>query len=982
MKRKLPGWLIAIAIFEFFIGISAIVRVQYFSELEPNQIASQLMALSGIIIGIGLLYMSNFFRVLAIVQIFSILYDFLYSIVLLGNSDLEQEIISQQYTMMFIFSIVYILILRYLLSRRIRSLFNAGGVRDVTLTYPEYNKLKAHTHAGLGRVYMKTSKPDYAVSQFVNAIQLGFQFDDGEMKAVCSYCLRRKMLNSNVIDIYTALLKRLPKNDPEYIRVNRFLSDMCTIAETGNNNDLHTRTGYLDKILRSLPQLDWANYYRGLSFFRAGRFNDAITRFTRAKKLRFDNILIDYWLGMSYLNLSNKTGSKHQATTVQFLEAFVEDSISGSAKGIEKKVAAAAYELTRMTLPRNSVNDSAYILKSHHKPLFDKALGYMKAAVTSSPENAEYRFYYGRILSVLGRCETALSEFKIAATAKSGNKQFQFFLANECWKTDNVAESLKYVKKTIAIDDSYAPAVFLFIRLLIHLDQFSEAEKMIQENPLSTTVQKQLDILKIEVLFHLGKYEEAIILSESIPLSADKSASSLEAFYCIGRSYAKLKRYAEAQAYYEKLPEGHRRSYYRGAALMRMGKGNEALEDFISVIRKNEENHSTAVPGLKPTSSQQSEKNPEEPIPSREQKTISEFIKILENAYIRTGQIYMADEKFTGAKENFLKALSMNPDRPESALSMGFLLYTSQEYEESLKFFQSVLRSDKENSAAHLGLAFIYERMDQIEEAILEYELTGSPGNMPEQAMERLGVLYCKTKSFEKSVGLLNPLYQRSNRSDTVLFYLGLAFYNLNDYKPALQCWEELQKSYPDDERIESYIAGLHYLQGKKYMNENKLEAAASAWEKYLSCYPKDDKTRLNIAEIYFRISINLLKHNKESELSNVLGFLAKAKELDDTNSRYDFYLAVCKAKMGEFSVSLAILNNLNGNIASERIDYLRAITLLSTGEEERGIALLQQMLDEKPELSFKESAKAVLSNEYIIKGEFPKVLSLFETEK
>ncbi len=117
-------------------------------------------------------------------------------------------------------------------------------------------------------------------------------------------------------------------------------------------------------------------------------------------------------------------------------------------------------------------------------------------------------------------------------------------------------------------------------------------------------------------------------------------------------------------------------------------------------------------------------------------------------AHQRLGYLYSHHlNDLVKAEAEFQKALKLDPDRIETLVHYGNILYTLEKYGQSADMFERVLQQDPKNPTANYNLALVYERWGKTKLAIEQWQKFLSlnpPGSWAEEARNRLKVLQGK----------------------------------------------------------------------------------------------------------------------------------------------------------------------------------------------------------------------------------------------
>jgi len=117
-------------------------------------------------------------------------------------------------------------------------------------------------------------------------------------------------------------------------------------------------------------------------------------------------------------------------------------------------------------------------------------------------------------------------------------------------------------------------------------------------------------------------------------------------------------------------------------------------------------------------------------------------------AHQRLGYLYSHHlNDLVKAEAEFQKALKLDPDRIDTLVHYGNILYTLEKYGQSADMFERVLQQDPKNPTANYNLALVYERWGKTKLAIEQWQKflnMNPPGSWAEEARKRLKALQGK----------------------------------------------------------------------------------------------------------------------------------------------------------------------------------------------------------------------------------------------
>ena len=230
-------------------------------------------------------------------------------------------------------------------------------------------------------------------------------------------------------------------------------------------------------------------------------------------------------------------------------------------------------------------------------------------------------------------------------------------------------------------------------------------------------------------------------------------------------------------------------------------------------------------------------------------------------------------KNFTKAVEQFKRVLFLDKNNTEALLHIGFIYKSCKEYVKAFKCFNRIIENDSNNPHAYYGLGKLYQSMnDMDDEAFKNYNkcIEIDPNYL--KALIQLGVLFLKHKNFEKSLALLEKVYNVDKNNPLCLTCLGNIYIEKKEYEKAE---EYLLKSIKLDKKNIATNSAL----GDVYFAKEKYDDAI---QKYLSAIKLGGK----LPEIYLNLGhCYYIKDKYELSINNYISALKLVK-----NTRHDYY--------------------------------------------------------------------------------------------
>ena len=234
---------------------------------------------------------------------------------------------------------------------------------------------------------------------------------------------------------------------------------------------------------------------------------------------------------------------------------------------------------------------------------------------------------------------------------------------------------------------------------------------------------------------------------------------------------------------------------------------------------------------------------------------------------------YEKAKNFTKAVEQFKRVLSLEKNNTEALLHIGFIYKSCKEYVKAFKCFNKIISNEPNNPHAYYGLGKLYQVMNNKDnEAIQNYNKCVEIDPNYYKAEIQLGVLFLKTKDFDKSLEFLKKVYEIEKNSPLCLTCLGNIYIEKKDY-------HEAEKYLTASLKLEKRNIATNAALADTYFALGKLDEAI---QKYIATI----KLGGNLPEIYLNLGhCYYIKDKYEQSINNYISALKLVK-----NTRHDYY--------------------------------------------------------------------------------------------
>ncbi|MCB1195697.1 tetratricopeptide repeat protein [bacterium] len=221
--------------------------------------------------------------------------------------------------------------------------------------------------------------------------------------------------------------------------------------------------------------------------------------------------------------------------------------------------------------------------------------------------------------------------------------------------------------------------------------------------------------------------------------------------------------------------------------------------------------------------------------------------KILAQTHFSMGLLAQLDHDYQGALTEFKKAQSYDPSSSRILTKIGALELKFGEVDNGIAHLKEAVRLDNEHYEPHLLLARYFDRQEQIEEAIAEYDIVMGLAPQDIDPYIEYGQLLDREKMVQKAIEIYRRAADINPDISALWNKLGLLYSHLNDLKNAEQCLKNAIAI--DDTSVQSHLAlaVVYYL-------SNDYNAAIKHFEICVRLNPIKKNIYVQLAELYAKV--------------------------------------------------------------------------------------------------------------------------------
>ncbi|MDH5694677.1 MAG: tetratricopeptide repeat protein, partial [Gammaproteobacteria bacterium] len=328
--------------------------------------------------------------------------------------------------------------------------------------------------------------------------------------------------------------------------------------------------------------------------------------------------------------------------------------------------------------------------------------------------------------------------------------------------------------------------------------------------------------------------------------------------------------------------------------------------------------------------------------------------------YIGQGMLLMERGRLDEAEARFVRALQVDPRNAEANFRIGHAHLLRNNLEKALDYMLQATGFEPENTLYAMNVAQIYERMNNLEEAIKEYERIINVSNeekVRKTAEKRMtlasGRLMAQKGEVNAALLLFNGLLLEYPEDVKVLQNIALAYLNLKRTEEAEQILKKLERITPNDVQLQMQLANL-------YEGEGKIDRAVVHLQKFINVQkrgPQVKSTMLRMTMLEGDIAMN------KEDWDGAVKIFSRAINLDSRFVKAYFtrgsaYALAGKKKeaLKDFDVVLKLdPDNLNVRINISNI-------YIEQKEFDKAKVLLDYVISNDRSGYFEKSAKARLN--------------------
>ena len=229
-------------------------------------------------------------------------------------------------------------------------------------------------------------------------------------------------------------------------------------------------------------------------------------------------------------------------------------------------------------------------------------------------------------------------------------------------------------------------------------------------------------------------------------------------------------------------------------------------------------------------------------------------------AYVTLGELNLDTGSLNAARENYQKALKLNPDAAQALLGLGHLLYQAKNYKEALKQFQAARKQEPNNIDASFMIARVMLALGKPMDALKALMAIGPGAKERAELPFLLGRVEEELGEYSDAEKHFREAMKKQPKFFKPYLHLSRIYMKQNEQKKALAVLSDAQHKMPKSGLVlnaqgEVYLAGKHW------------KKALAKFQRALSRDPNLNLAIFNMANCLFELGSLKKAKNKYIEL-------------------------------------------------------------------------------------------------------------------
>jgi tetratricopeptide (TPR) repeat protein len=194
-----------------------------------------------------------------------------------------------------------------------------------------------------------------------------------------------------------------------------------------------------------------------------------------------------------------------------------------------------------------------------------------------------------------------------------------------------------------------------------------------------------------------------------------------------------------------------------------------------------------------------------------------------EQKWSQTGKSLIEKKQYQEAIVFFDRVIKANPLREDAWLQKGYCLWQLDLFDRAISCYEKAIEIDRDNEYAHLAIGLNLFSIEKYREAIFYLSRLVELNSQNIDAYYYLGLAHQRSQEFDLAAVAFDRALNLSPKQINILHAKGALLHELKDYKAAIQTYQKLVETAPDN---------------------------ATGWYDLACCYALDQNTNLAIASL------------------------------------------------------------------------------------------------------------------------------------
>ncbi|MDD3051235.1 MAG: tetratricopeptide repeat protein [Candidatus Cloacimonetes bacterium] len=306
---------------------------------------------------------------------------------------------------------------------------------------------------------------------------------------------------------------------------------------------------------------------------------------------------------------------------------------------------------------------------------------------------------------------------------------------------------------------------------------------------------------------------------------------------------------------------------------------------------------------------------------------ITDLLASLEQDY-QLGLQHYAGQNFTAAKEAFLRALRITPDKVEIYQYIATINYAERNFAEAESYALQGLKIDPNNTGILLLLAQSLRRQGRNEEALEKFQELNENEEKPELYFY-IAEIHKENYDNNESVEALNSALELNPDYNTAREMLVDILYEEEEFEDAIPHLEFLSDKFPENESFQRRLTTA-------YLRTKRLDLAITNYKQQIEKEPKNETLYLRLAKSY------RMNSNVPETIATLLKLIEiNPEQIEAINLLADSYLAAKDYKNSEKYAKMSI---------AKKPEFFDPYMILSRISQIKGYAKYEEYLKKDEE--------------------------------